>query len=635
MDVQAPESLDATNEEAPATPVRTGRARRLAWDLFAVVGYVAAAFGVTAGLWRDVHGTMLAALGGSDNALFEWFLAHAAHSVTAWENPLFAYSMNTPDGVNMMANTSVLGLGIPLTPVTLAFGPLVTFKILLVFAMAGTAWGWYFVLSRHLVTSRLAALVAGAFCGFAPGMISQSIGSHLQIATQILVPFIVWRVLRLREEGRAVRNGLILGLLITYQVFIGEEILLLTALTCGVVTLTYIAMRPRAALAVWRPFLGGLGVAAGVAFALLAYPLWFQFLGPMKYHGLPFEPERYYADLASFTAYARESWFGSDATAKGLAANVTEENTFYGWPMVILVPLAVAFLWRRRLAARLTGVAIVVFFILSLGSEVIINGHDSGLNGPWALLKRIPPFDLTMSTRLSLVLIPLVGVVLALLGDRLWGPRPLAPAVEPTEAELAGKHAAPVPTAAPVRTPWRPSDLVVRVVGTLAVVVAVAPAAPTDLSIIKPQPLPAFFTSGTWKDYLPEGTTVMPAPVPYSGAMDGARWVANTRMGFATPGGYFIIPTPDGEGAQFSSTPRPLSILLRQVNRSGKVPAITEADRRSAIEDLRYWNAGLIVLAPERTNAAPLQAALTELFGPPEQVQDVVLWRTAKLTGGA
>ncbi|MFC7480759.1 hypothetical protein ACFQX7_12990 [Luedemannella flava] len=41
------------------------------------------------------------------------------------------------------------------------------------------------------------------------------------------------------------------------------------------------------------------------------------------------------------------------------------------------------------------------------------------------------------------------------------------------------------------------------------------------------------------------------------------------------------------------------------------------------------------MLAPERTNAAPLQAALTELFGPPEQVQDVVLWRTAKLTGGA
>ncbi|GAA1757431.1 hypothetical protein [Luedemannella helvata] len=587
-------------------PTRAGRGRRLAWDLGAALGYVAAAVAITLPLWTDLRGRMLAALGGADNALFEWFLAHSAHSVTSWENPLYTHTMNTPDGVNMMGNTSVLGLGIPLTPITLAFGPMVTFKILLIFAIAGTAWAYYFVFSRHLVTNRAAALLGGAFCGFAPGMISQSVGSHLQMATQFLVPFIVWRVMRLREPGRAVRNGVVLGLLITYQVFIGEEVLLLTAFTCGVLVLSYIAMRPREAFAVWRPFLGGLGVAAGVALVLLAYPLWFQFLGPQRYHGLPFDPERYYADLASYTAYARESWFGSAATADGLARNVTEENTFYGWPLVILVPLAVVVLWRSSLAARLAGIAIAVFFVLSLGTEIMINGQDSHLNGPWALLRLIPPFDLTMSTRLSLVLIPLIGLVLALFADRLWSR----------------------PAPRPVR--WRPVAVAARVLGTLALVVALAPIAPTTLATTETPPLPAFFTSGTWREHLPAGTTIVPAPVPYSGAMDGAHWLANTRMGFETPGGYFIIPTPDGQGAQFSSTPRPLSNLLRMVNRTGKVPKITELDRQAALDDLRYWNAGLIVLAPDRHNGPALQAALTELFGPPERVQDVVLWRVAR-----
>ncbi len=602
------EAADDSTADAPDTPAPDGRRRWLAWDLGAAVAYVAAAVAITFDLWTDPRGRMLAALGGADNALYEWFLAHAAHSVTSWSNPLFAHSMNAPDGVNMIGNATGLGLGIPLTPITLAFGPMVTFKILLIFAIAGTAWAYYFVFARHLVTNRWAALVGGAFCGFAPGLISQAAGSHLQMATQFLVPFIVWRVMRLREPGRAVRNGVVLGLLITYQVFIGEEVLLLTALTCGVLVVSYIAMRPRDALAVWRPFLGGLGVAAGLAFVLLAYPLWFQFLGPQRYHGLPFDPERYYADLASYTAYARESWFGSVATAEGLARNVTEENTFYGWPLVILVPLMVAFLWRTRLAARLAGIAIVVYFVLSLGTHVMINGRDTGLQGPWALLRLVPPFDLTMSTRLSLVLIPLIGLVLALFADRLWS--------RPT-----GKH---------VR--WQPMAVIARVVGTLALVVALAPIAPTKLPTMATPPLPTFFTSGTWREHLPAGTTIVPAPVPYSGAMDGAHWLANTRMGFQTPGGYFIIPTPDGEGAQFSSTPRPLSNLLRMVNRTGKVPAITEGDRRSAREDLRYWNAGLIVLAPERANGPALREALTKLFGPPEQVEDVLLWRADKLT---
>ena len=317
------DTATAPVQVVPEPAARRPRWPRWRWDLGAAVAYVAAAVGVTVGLWTGGRGTVLDALDGADNVLFEWFLAHAAHAVTALENPLFSHAMNAPDGVNMMANTSVLGLGIPMTPVTLLFGPLVSFKVLLVVAMAGTAWSWYFVLSRHLVASPAAAVLGGAFCGFAPGMIAQSNGSHLQIATQFLVPVIVWRVLRLGQPGRAVRNGVILGLLITYQFFIGEEILLLTALACGVVLATYAAMRPAEVRAAARTFLGAAGVAVGVAVVLLAYPLWFQFAGPQHYDGLPFNPERYFSDLASYPSYARQSWVGGPGTANGLAGNLT------------------------------------------------------------------------------------------------------------------------------------------------------------------------------------------------------------------------------------------------------------------------------------------------------------------------
>jgi hypothetical protein len=590
------------------------RASARTWDVAAPLLYLAAAVAVTANLWANPQGRMLAALGGADNVLFEWFAAHGAHAVTDLDNPLLASSMNAPAGVNMMANTSVLGLTIPMTPVTLLFGPLITVKLLLVFALAGTAWSWYFVLSRQLVSSRMAAVLGGAFCGFAPGPVSQVGGSHLQIATQILVPFIVWRVVRLGEAGRTVRNGVLLGLLVAYQAFIGEEVLLLTALACGVLVVSFAVMCPKAARDQARPFLAGLGVAAGVAAALLAYPLWVQFRGPQHYRGLPFDPEAFYADLASYYEFASESWLGG---AQGVARTVTEENTFYGPVLCMLVAVAVAWLWRKSLAARLAAVVVAVFFALSLGSEVIINGTGTGVAGPWALLKRIPPFDLTMATRLALVLVPAVGVVLALFADRLWAPNPLARAArrQVVGSRGARDHA---------RLRWVAA-------GTVALVAALVPIAPTVLPTLRTPTLPAFFADGTWRQYLPPGTTIVPAPVPYSGAMDGAHWLANTGEAFATPGGYFIVPTPDGAGAQFTSDQRRLGGLLLQVNHTGWVPTVTERDRRAAIEDLRYWNAGLIVLEPGRYHGAQLRELLSALFGPPQEVGGVLLWPTKDL----
>src|SRR5688572_29399339 len=83
--------------------------------------YLLGAFYVTARLWLDV-GDRATASNVEDFAFFEFVFSHAAHSVVNWENPLFNPMLNSPDGVNMMANTSMLAISIPLTPITLLFG---------------------------------------------------------------------------------------------------------------------------------------------------------------------------------------------------------------------------------------------------------------------------------------------------------------------------------------------------------------------------------------------------------------------------------------------------------------------------------------------------------------------------------
>ena len=51
-----------------------------------------------------------------------------------------------------------------------------TVAVLLTVGLAGTAAAWYWVLSRHLVTSRVAAWIGGLWCGFCPAMVAHANG---------------------------------------------------------------------------------------------------------------------------------------------------------------------------------------------------------------------------------------------------------------------------------------------------------------------------------------------------------------------------------------------------------------------------------------------------------------------------
>jgi len=578
---------------APAPEAETPAGRRfdraLWWDLAAAAGYVAMALYVSFRVVAGVGTRLVNSVGGFDQVLFEWMLAHAARSVTHLENPFYTDRLNVPDGVNLMANTSVLGLGIPMTPVTLLFGPHVSYVVVLVGSMAATAWAWYFLLSRHLVRSRVAAVLGGAFCAFAPGLISTAI--HLHVLAQFLVPFIVLAVVRLREPGRSLRNGVILGLLVSYQTLIGEEILLFTAMACGVFVVAWAVVRPAEAFPRLRPFATGLGVAALVSVVLLAYPLYIQFLGPQHSRGLPFQPRILYADLASYTAYARESIAGDAATSGPLVVNESEETAFFGWPLVIFVVGIVVFLWREALVRALALTA-AVFVLLSFGERIVVNGVDTGLAGPYRLFDGLPLMDLAIPTRLVFVVIPIVGILLALAADRVTG---------------AGS--------------WRPLWIA-------AFAAVLVPVAPTPLPVVPAPQVPRFIADGAWRDYVADGRTVVPVPLTRNrvAMTDGMAWSADTGVAFPIPRGYFIGPNggPDRQ-ATFNPPPRPTSTLLERVATTGVVPEITDEQRRAAVEDLRFWRAGVVVLGPHPYRAQ-LAQTVDALLGPGRDVDDVRIW---------
>ncbi|QKW12908.1 hypothetical protein [Verrucosispora sp. NA02020] len=601
----APETVEA---ESATRPRRRGPTRV---DVLAIGAYVLLGVLVCLYYWVDVQNRVSSHLP-TDHSWFEWLFSHGAYSVMHLENPLFSTRQNAPDGVNMMANTSLLGVTLPLAPLTWLLGPQVVYALYLGGALAATAATSYWMLSRHLVRSRAAAFVGGAFLGFAPGIVHHANGQP-NFVSNFLLPLIVVRVFRLTEPGRWRRNGLVLGLLVAYQIFINEEMLLLTALACLVVVIAYAIMRPRTARARAGTFGAGLGFGGGVALLLTAYPIWYQFNGPQSYRGLQGGVFHSWGeDIVAFVTFPRDTIAGNEAVEATIG--MTEQNTWFGWPMVLFTVVALALLVRRSLVARIIAVLVVLFSVASLGPEIRFNGELTGIAGPWSYISEdVPLVEMMMPTRLTLVTTAALGVLLALAWDAVAGNRR-----SPVPAPRSGE---PVPATATAgsRPRWQ------RGVGYAAISLAVLPLFPTPLPAKEVDPPPTFITSGAWRPYVPEGRTLVPVPIPSNvHGLSTLRWSALTQHEFPIPAGYFIGPNLDGEGV-FGAPNRPTSTLVYRSMDAGEVPELTDENRQQAVEDLRFWRASVVVLGAHPREAV-LRDLLTGLLGEPQRVDDVWLW---------
>nr|WSX50671.1 glycosyltransferase 87 family protein [Streptomyces sp. NBC_00974] len=584
-------------------PTAAGRLRALGELLrlnsggLAVAGvFLALSLYVFQGLWADLDGSYLAdAL--QDQNQWEWFVGVTTDNITHLRNPFFTLSQGMPDGVNLMANATMLGLNVPLVPVTLLFGATVTFALVLTLGMAASAWTWYWLIRRRFVRSRWAAAAGGALAAFAPPMVSHANG-HPNFVVLFMIPLIIDRALRLcepRRDGRGgssvTRDGVLLGLFATYQIFIGEEPLLIAALGMLLFSLAYLLVDRRRALAAARPLGTGLAVALAVCLPLVIVPLYWQFFGPQSYHSV-LHGDNAGNSPRALIEYASRSLFGDPETAGRLSLNTTEQNAFYGWPLLAFGVAVCVWMWRDK-AVRALAITGFATLLLSLGPWVPVPRTEVVLPGPWRLMIELPLFESVIEGRVAMVCAPVLGILLALALDRI---------VRMRRREL-------------------------RTLGLLGAAAALIPVLPLPLTVRERAPVPAFITSGAWKDYVKDGEALVPVPLPDPGQADALHWQVEADFGFRLAGGYFNGPWgPDRIGI-YGATPRHFSNLLRDVRYGGTPPEATAQWRIQARQDLAYWKAGALVL-PQQDRDTELRELITGLLGrQPEKVLDAWVWR--------
>ncbi|MEU4470113.1 hypothetical protein [Micromonospora sp. NPDC023888] len=618
MSSAAPTAPDAAPEQAFRLAGRVDRRPRVARllaavrrhraDLLVTLVFVVLAGWLTHGLWPDPAGRTLA-LNPEDQTLYEWFLAVDARALLG-DFDLLTDRLNAPDGVNLMANTTVIALGIVFAPVTLLLGAPVSFALLAAANLAGTAAAWYLLLHRTLRARRLAAALGAGLCGFGPGMVSQT-NSHLHMTAQWLVPVIVWLVVRLLraadpgpatpdETGRARPGGpdrrrmttSAAGLAgaVSAQVFIGEEVLFLAAVTLLVMAISYAVADRDLARRALPGFAGGLAIAAGLSLLVLGYPLWFQFAGPQGVADGMFTPAYFSADLSSWWAVSPLSVAGSDQAAR-LTTGPAEYNTFLGWPLLLVTVACAIWVGRRRLVFACV-VAGLVMGALSLGPEVVLGGTRTALPGPYALIGGLPVVDGALPMRFALALLPIVATLLVLAVDRA------------------------------LRDTGRARRLV-----PLAVGAALLPIFPTPLPTTGRPAVPEFVTGGHWRQCVQPGGVLVPVPLPTPKEPGPMRWATAANAAFSLPEGFFIGPYGRGGTAAMGTFKQPTSALLADVARRGDQPAIGDEQRRQAARDADFWGASCVALADDAPHAESLRNALEQLYGPATRVADAWIWR--------
>ncbi|QDY81117.1 glycosyltransferase family 2 protein [Streptomyces qinzhouensis] len=598
--------LDYVRVLGELVKLRTAAVNRT--DLLVGLAFCLVSFILYKDLWADLDRGYLKDAGQDQNQ-WEWFFAVTADNVVNFRNPLFTHAQNAPDGVNLMANTVMLGLSVPLTPVTLLLGPPVTWAIVLTFGLTATAIAWYWLIVRRITGPaararagagaagnghRWAAALGAAVAALAPPMISHG-NAHPNFLVLFVIPLLIDRALRLCEGRRVVRDGIVLGLLAAYQIFIGEEPLLLAAMGMLLFALFYALLDREAARRSWRPLLRGTGIGLAVCLPLVAGPLAWQFFGPQSYSGVLHGAETFNSPRA-FLEFAGRSLFGTDERADPLAMNRTEQNAFYGWPLIALVAGIVIQWWHRTLIAALALTAGTAA-LLSLGAEIPVPLTDLTVPGPWAPLGKAPLLEAVIESRVAMICAPALGMILAVAAVRFAEP--------------------------PLRT--------VRVLGAAALTAALLPIVPTPYPVRERSAVPAFVTDGTYRDYLGPGESMVVVPLPSPGGADALHWQSTTGFRFPIAGGYFMGPWGPDDLGIYGAVPRHTANLLNEVRDSGRIPDIGPLQREQARADLADWRAGVVVLPPQY-NEEPLQAALEALLERPGKWDGgVLVWDVGDL----
>src|SRR5499427_8121262 len=367
----------------PGPPARWRRwlariaAHPLARHAALLLGFIAAGVAVTWPLATYLTDARLPST--RDIGAYVWGFWWMARQVTHLANPWFTSLMAAPVGVPLGFHTLMPLPGLLLTPVTLIWGPSVSYTLLVLITPGLLCYAMYRA-ARLWVPSAIGAIAAGAFYGLS-AMLTQQDWYHVNIALgAVFLPMALEASVRLRRTpGR--RQAIILGLVMGAAVLTDQESAVLAAIVTGLALLPWLVHRPSWAKV--RPAALAVGIGAVIASPQIIAMIQEIALAHAR-GGLAIDPhllavsyKQYGIGLPGmFAPTPRVADFGLGRLAGPfLHGRDNEGMPMFGTVLTVLALFGLAVSWRRRsawlLAALWAGCA-----ALALGTSLWIGKHQ-------------------------------------------------------------------------------------------------------------------------------------------------------------------------------------------------------------------------------------------------------------------
>jgi hypothetical protein len=464
----------------------------------AIVIYLGAAYiTVGRGLLGDFTGRIVSINSGHDPSQMIWFLAWFPHAIANHLDPFFTRAVWWPSGINLAWVTSIPGAAILAWPLTYAFGAVASFNTLSFLALPTAAFG-AFLLCRHLTGRNRAAIIGGLVFGFSPYFLGH-LQNHLVLILAFPVPLAVLLMVRLLEGG--IRPRIFVPLMaLTIALQIGFSLELFATMTAvGLVALALgFALGPEHWRAAVRSTAGPLTASFALA-ALLVAPYWYYlFAFPMP-KGSIISPAGVSIDLLNFLIPTEANLFGANAMLGRISSQFgfrSEAGGWIAWPLLAILARYVRSRWRKPLGKVLV-VMLALLALATLGPRLRVGGHAlMGL--PWKLVEHLPLMKSALPARMTIYLFLILGVMTAII---------LASSELPRIAKYALAIAIPL---------FMLPNLNYRF-------------------WTSPIDLPAFFSEGTYFQFLHKDETVV--ILPYVNRGDSMLWQAEAGFYFNMAGG--------------------------------------------------------------------------------------------------
>ncbi len=625
-------STAAIGGEAPQPrESNSGSATRRWWPAYLVAGggYLLLSLFAWSNAWTS-HPTSVTTCGCGDSSLFTWYLEWPAYAMAHGLNPFFSTAMNYPTGVNLLTNTSELAFGVVLAPVTWLVGPVATLNVALTLSPVLSALAM-FALLRRWVAWTPAAFIGGLFYGFSSFVIASLADAHLMLGMVAVPPLVVACLdeLLIRQRHSPVRIGILLGLLVTLQFFIGTEVLLMMAIM-GVVGIAFVAayaahrypevLRAHTRRA-WTGLLAG-GVTAGV---LLAYPAWFAIAGPAHLSGAIW-PGQILQQGETLKDY-----LVPNQHMVGPAVSYSADHLIGGYQGFLLsyqyfgvgvlaVVVVGCLVWRRDRRLWLFGA-------LTLSSVVLSLGSNRAVFLPWEVVANLPLFENVVPYRFVLFAYLGVAVMLGLIVDHSY-----VAVNRRSESARAGRQRGPEGGGRSRSSQW-PGAVAGIVVAAIALVPPALYIAQALPYTTPPIALPTWFR--TVAPHLPPHQVLLIFPTPFTAYDNPMTWQAVNRM-------HYSMAEQGGPAGSLSRAGKETAGAVALANASTSFlqgPSLRSATSAGDLESVRKalsdWGVTMVVLPdqpdlptydqiPSVTYAAALITAATGKL--PIHLADAWVW---------